>query len=333
MGGFIMQYRPLGQSGIEASVVALGTWAIGGWMWGGTEEQDALEAIETALDEGVNLIDTAPAYGLGRAEELVGKAVAGRRDRVIIATKCGLVWHVDQGEYFFDEYDKKVHKYLGPESIRYEIEQSLRRLKTDYIDLYQTHWQDASTPIEETMAALLDLKCEGKIAAIGVSNATVDQIEEYRRLGAVDCDQEQYNMLDRHIEETLLPYCHEHAIAMLAYSPLAKGLLTGKMGPDHEFRGDDHRQSLAMFSRESRGKVAEMLKAIKPIAADRKLTVSQAVLAWTLAQPGLTHVLVGARNHEQARENAEAGGVVLTQSELAQIDKAIATYAAGIPVS
>lgn len=153
-----MRYRSLGQSGIQASVVAFGAWAIGGWPWGGTDESNAIAAIHKALDLGMNLIDTAPAYGLGLSEEIVGKALQGRRDKAIIATKCGLVWHTDKGTYYFTEYDKPVYRYLGPESIRYEVEQSLKRLRTDYIDLLQTHWQDPTTPIEDTMGELLRLK-------------------------------------------------------------------------------------------------------------------------------------------------------------------------------
>ncbi|MGB4019461.1 MAG: aldo/keto reductase, partial [Syntrophomonadaceae bacterium] len=184
-----MQQRNLGTSGLSASVVAIGTWAIGGWRWGGTDEAESIRAIHAALDAGINFLDTAPAYGLGLSEEIVGKALKGKRDQAVIATKCGMVWHTDQGTYFLDQYNKPIHKYLGPESIRYEVELSLQRLQTDYIDLYQTHWQDITTPIEETMGELVRLKEEGKIRAIGVCNATVDEMERYRKLGAVDSDQ------------------------------------------------------------------------------------------------------------------------------------------------
>ncbi len=185
-----MRYRPLGQSGIEASVVALGAWAIGGWYWGGTDETQSIDAIHAALDAGINFIDTAPAYGLGRSETIVGKAIAGRRDQVVIATKCGVVWHTQEGKPHIQQHNKQTYRYLGAESIRYEIEESLRRLQTDYIDLYQTHWQDPTTPIEETMEALLELKEQGKIRAIGVCNATADDMERYRKLGPLDSDQE-----------------------------------------------------------------------------------------------------------------------------------------------
>lgn len=204
-----MEDRSLGASGIEASVVGLGAWAIGGWMWGGADERKSVEAIQAAIDTGINLIDTAPAYGLGLSESVVGKAVAGRRSQVLIATKCGIVWHTDKGTPFVNQSGKQMHRYLGPESIRYEVEQSLKRLNTDHIDLYQTHWQDETTPIEDTMRTLLDLKREGKIRAIGVSNATVEQIEAYRRIGPLDSGQEKYSMLDRKLDgECRLPETH-----------------------------------------------------------------------------------------------------------------------------
>lgn len=323
-----MELRPLGQSGIQASVVGLGAWAIGGWPWGGTDETDSIEAIHAALDEGITLIDTAPAYGLGLSEELVGKALAGRRHQAIIATKCGLVWDTDKGTYFFDEMDKKVHRYLGPESIRREIDQSLRRLKTDCIDLYQTHWPDPTTPVAETMGCLMDLKVAGKIRAIGVSNATVEQIQEYQRVGPVDSDQDKYNLLDRAIEADLLPYCRRNHIAVLAYSPLAKGLLTGKMGPDRALRESDFRQYDPQFSMENRRAVAEMLDRYRPVADDLHLTFGQVAIAWTIAQPGVTHTLVGARNPKQARENARAGDVILTGGDLEAINAALAWYEA-----
>jgi methylglyoxal reductase len=319
-----MKYRPLGQSGIDASVVAFGAWAIGGWFWGGNDEKDSIRAIHAALDAGMNFIDTAPAYGLGRSEEIVGKAIAGRRDDVVLATKCGLVWHTDAGEHFFDEYGKRVHRFLGADSIRYEVEQSLRRLGTDVIDLYQTHWQDSSTPIEETMATLLALKAEGKIKAIGVSNATTEQMDEYREYGPVDTDQERYSMLDRELDSGQLAYCHSNDIAVLAYSPLAQGLLTGKVSAARELAKGDLRSGSPRFKRENRVKILDFLEGIRPIAEAHDAVLSQLAIAWALAQPGLTHVLVGARNPEQVSENAGAAEVELTAEELLAIDDALA---------
>jgi aryl-alcohol dehydrogenase-like predicted oxidoreductase len=322
-----MQFRALGESGIKASVIGLGTWAIGGRPGRGTDETQSIRTIQQAIASGINLIDTAPVYGLGLAEEIVGKAIADRRREVILATKCGLVWKTDKGSYFFDEYDTKVYKYLGAGSIRWEIDQSLKRLKTDYIDLYQTHWQDETTPIEETMGVLMDLKNEGKIRAIGVSNAVADDLRRYQSIGPVDSDHELYNMLDRDIENEHVPFCHENNIAILAYSPLCKGLLTGKVGPERTFADTDLRKHDPRFSRENRIAVAEMLDAYKPITLRHRLTLGQVALAWTVAQPGITHALVGARSPEQASENAQAGEVTLTEEELDTIDLAIARHA------
>ena len=225
-----MPTRSIGSSTIEASVVGLGTWAIGGWMWGGTDEADSVAAVQASLDEGVSLIDTAPAYGQGLAEEIVGKAIRGRRDEVVLATKCGLVWHTRQGNRFFDYDSGPVHRYLGRESIVHEVEQSLRRLGTDHIDLYITHWQDPTTPIEETMETLVMLRDQGKINSIGASNLSEDELRAYAATGALDAIQEEYSMVKRDIETTLLPIAAEGGISTLSYSSLALGLLSGTDG-------------------------------------------------------------------------------------------------------
>ena len=319
-----MRYRPLGQSGIEASVVALGAWAIGGWYWGGTDETQSIDAIHAALDAGVNFIDTAPAYGLGHSEVIVGKAITGHRDQVVIATKCGVVWHTHKGKFRLQEYDKQLYGYLGAESIRYEIDESLRRLQTDYIDLYQTHQQDPTTPIEETMGILLELQEQGKIRAIGVSNATANNMEQYRKLGPVDSDQERYSIIDQHIEDEQLPYCRKHDIAVLGYSPLEQGLLTGKVTAEREFPEDDWRTDKPGFDIDSRRTINTMLdEDFQPIADHHGLTLAQLAIAWTVGQPGLTHALVGARTSQQAAENAAAGDVVLSSQESAAMNQAV----------
>ena len=230
-----MLYRKLGLSGIDVSAVGFGAWAIGGWMWGGADENQAVEAIHAALDHGVTLIDTAPIYGFGRSEEIVGRAIRGRRDKVVLATKCGMVWDREEGEFFFHANqegvtmrpsEKKIYKCLRPESIREELERSLKRLGTDHVDLYQTHWQEKTTPIADTMATLVKLKEEGKIRAIGVCNATLMQLAEY---GSLDSDQEKYSLLDREIEQNgSLAYCRRQGIGVLPYSPLANGLSDGQ---------------------------------------------------------------------------------------------------------
>ncbi len=240
--GMIMIYRELGSSGIEVSAVAFGAWAIGGWMWGGVDEDEAIDAIQAALDAGVNVIDTAPIYGFGRSEEIVGRAIRDRRDKVVLATKCGMVWDREEGQFFFhtsrlgiaaQPSEMEVFKCLRPASIRQELERSLKRLGTDHVDLYQTHWQESTTPIADTMGELLRLKKEGKIRAIGVCNANVEHMRAY---GPIDSDQEKFSLLDREIEQENLPYCRRESIAVLAYSPLANGLLTERMRPDRQVR-------------------------------------------------------------------------------------------------
>ena len=321
-----MLIRALGRSGIEASAIGLGTWAIGGWMWGGTDENRSIDAIQASIDEGVSLIDTAPAYGQGLAEEIVGKAIKGRRDKVILATKCGIVWHTQRGNHFFDYDGAPVHRYLGKDSIIYEVEQSLKRLGTDYIDHYITHWQDATTPIEETMEALEPLKSEGKIRSIGASNTNRDDMAAYVDAGQLDAVQEEYSMVKRDIEASHVPFCLENDVAILSYSSLALGLLTGKIGPDRTFDGDDQRKDNPRFSIENRKKVAELMTVIEPIAKDHQASKAQIVIAWTLQQPGITFSLCGARNPDQAIDNAKAGRIRLDPSEIVEISQAVQTH-------
>ena len=295
-------------------------------MWGGTDEAHSISAIQASLDAGVTLIDTAPAYGQGLAEEIVGKALKGRRDQVTLATKCGLVWHTRQGNHFFDYDGKPVHRYLGEDAIIHEIDQSLTRLRTDYIDLYITHWQDPTTPVAETMQALEKLKRQGKIRSIGASNASVDDIEAYIAAGQLDAVQEEYSMAKRDIEDSLLPVCRDNGVSVLSYSSLALGLLTGKVGPDRVFTGDDQRKDNPRFSVANREKVAALLAAIAPIAEACSATLPQIVIAWTIRQPGITFALCGARNAAQAIENAEAGLLHLTDEEIGEIDRQVKTH-------
>lgn len=323
-----MQVRELGASGIDASIVAFGAWAIGGWLWGGTDECEAVKAIQAAIDAGITLIDTAPVYGFGVSERIVGEAIKGRRDEVVVATKCGLVWNTDLGIHHFDSMDNdgnplKIHRCLRPETIRAEVEQSLTRLGIDYIDLYQTHWQEDTTPIADTMGELLKLKEEGKIRAIGCSNATPDHMDQYRAAGQLDCDQEKYSMLHRPQEKTNLPYSADNNMAFLAYSPIAQGLLTGKVGPERRFPENDLRATSPLFTVENRTKVAAMLKEFEPITNDHGISLAQLAIAWTVHQHGCTHALVGARTPEQAVENAKAGEVALSDDEINMMQDAL----------
>ncbi|QRM57779.1 aldo/keto reductase [Sinorhizobium sp. BG8] len=322
--------REIGRSGVKASAVGLGTWAIGGWMWGGTDEAQSIAAIQASLDAGVTLIDTAPAYGLGRSEEIVGKAISGRRDKAVIATKCGLVWHTQKGSHFFDQDGKPVHRYLGRDSIVHEVEESLRRLGTDYIDLYITHWQDATTPVEETVAALEELKQAGKIRAIGASNVNRSELEQYIAKGSLDAIQERFSMIDRKIEADLLPLTLANGVSTLSYSSLALGLLSGTIGPDRVFSGDDQRKNNPRFSVANRQKAKDFSDAIRPVAERHGASIAQTVIAWTLAQPGITFALCGARNPEQALDNARAGTLRFDAEDLAAVDAALSAKLANM---
>jgi methylglyoxal reductase len=324
-----MHMRPLGKSGIEASAVAIGTWVMGGWMWGGADENDSIKAIHAGLDAGINLLDTAPIYGFGHSESVVGKAIKDRRDQVVIATKCAMVINAPGGRSMgrstaagpSEHGHLEIKIYNHPDSIKQEVELSLKRLGTDYIDLYQTHWQEQETPIEDTMGALVELKEQGKIRAIGVCNATIEEMERYRSVGQLDSDQEQYSMIHRKLEgdsenPDQLKYTREQGIAVLAYSPLVLGLLTGKVGPERTFSSSDLRSKQKRFSQENRQKVADLLGQFAPIADKHNCSMAQLVIAWTVSQPGLTHALVGARTPEQAIENAGAGQIVLDGEDL-----------------
>jgi methylglyoxal reductase len=330
-----MKMRELGTSGIKASVVGLGTFAIGGWFWGGTDEKKSIDAIRASLDAGVNLIDTAPIYGFGIAEQIVGKALKGRRDKAVIATKVGLRWDTEKG--LFDGYadDKspskepakyKIHKYLGPDGIQFEVEQSLKRLGTDYIDLYQTHWQEPTTPIEATMEALEKLKQQGKIRAIGVSNVSVDQVKRYGKVASV---QERFTLIDRTIEENgLRDYCVANSISILSYFSLEQGLLTGTMKPDRVFNDGDTRRTNPLFSPDSIRRVNAVVGELRPFAEKYKATIGQIVIALTASQKGITHMLVGARDAAQARENASGGCLELSSADLAAMGQIAARLAA-----
>jgi aryl-alcohol dehydrogenase-like predicted oxidoreductase len=326
----MMQTREIGSSGLHATAVGLGTWAIGGWMWGGTDEAASVAAIRASIDAGVSLIDTAPAYGMGRSEEIVGKAIAGRRDAVILATKCGLVWDTDRGTHFFDQAGKPVHRYLGRDSIARELDASLRRLGSDHVDLYITHWQDPTTPVAETMDALETLRRAGKIRAIGASNLGPADLEAYVVAGTLDAIQEQFSMVHRDIAAELVPLCLRHGVSILSYSSLALGLLTGKIGPERVFEGDDLRIADPRFSIENRGRAVAFAEAVGPLAAAHGASVAELVIAWTLRQPGITFALCGARNPEQAKENARAGAIVLDAADLERIDAAAAQHLAGL---
>lgn len=317
-----MEYPLLGSSDLKVSAITFGAWAAGGWMWGGNEEKDAIEAIRAAYDHGVTSIDTAPAYGQGASERIVGKAIKGiARDKVQILTKYGLRWDTTKGTFHFKSKDNEgrdinMHKYAGREGIIKEVEDSLRLLGTDYIDLYQIHWPDPSTPIRETMEAVAELICQGKVLHAGVCNYDAALMEEAAEYIDLVSDQVPYSMIKRGIEKELVPYCLGHNKSILAYSPMERGLLSGKILSGHTFSEGDHRANLYYFKDANLSKVNGFLDKIKPLAADKSVTLSQLVLRWTLEQPGITALLVGARNADQAVSNAKAIEVSLTDDEI-----------------
>ena len=330
-----MQYRRIGKTDMQASCVAFGAWAIGGgpW-WGPSDDAESIRAMHAAIDAGINLIDTAPLYEYGKSEDLVGRAIRDRRDRVLIATKCGLWVRDARGSEWFTQGDHVIRRSLRPDTIRIEIDDSLRRLGTDRIDLYQTHWQamePEKTPIEDTMACLMDLRAQGKIRAIGVSNATPADMEAYRAAGELSACQPRYSMLDRTIEADVLPYCRQNDIAVLAYSPLEQGLLTGKIGMDRTFTEGEFRNNIPWFRPDNRARVLTMLDGWKDLCAAHGCTLGQLVIAWTVAQPGLTMALCGARKVAQVMENAKAGELRLDTATLARMRTDVEALGAPAP--
>lgn len=320
-----MQYRQLGSSDLKISAVTFGAWAIGGWMWGGADEADAVAAIQAGIDAGVTSIDTAPMYGYGRSEEIVGKAITGRRDALQILTKYCLRWNAKEGEFLFSPDDPRfgktdVYRNARPESIMYECEQSLRRLGIDCIDLYQCHWRDGTTPLEVTMEAMDKLVQQGKIRAAGVSNFTVEEIAACKAVFPLASDQPPFSMVHRQVEADVLPYCRENNIGVIVYSPLQRGLLTGKITPGYRFNPGDHRADSPLFKGENLRKVNTFLDKIRPVADGHRATLAQLVIAWTIRQPGITAALVGARNPSQVTENAAAADLKITDEEMSTIN-------------
>lgn len=317
-----MEYRKLGSSDLELSVVTFGAWAAGGWMWGGNEHSESVKSIRASYDMGVTSIDTAPAYGQGTSEQIVGEAIKGiPRDKVQILTKYGLRWDTKQGEYFFSSIDNQgkaidLYRYSGKEGIIKECEDSLRLLKTDYIDLYQIHWADPTTPIQETMEAVARLIQDGKVRYAGVCNYDVEQMKEVGKYINLVSDQVPYSMVKREIEKELIPYVLENKKSILAYSPMQRGLLTGKMNPGHQFADGDTRADSAFFNDENIKRTNAFLEKIKPLAAEKNATIGQLVIRWTVEQPGITIALVGARNAEQAIQNARAMDIKLSSEEI-----------------
>lgn len=321
-----MEFRKLGNTDLELSAITYGAFAIGGNMWGGNEKKDSIASVRASIDNGVTTLDTAPFYGFGLSEEMIGEAIKGYdRSKIQLLTKFGLVWdgsNQGKGEFFFDAEEAgktiPVYKYASKTSVIKELEDNLKRLQTDYIDLLQIHWPDATTPISETMEALEILLQQGKIRAAGVSNYSVEQVAEARQSLNIASNQIGYSMLNRGVENDLVPYALENDLGIIVYSPMERGLLTGKYFKDGKLKDNDHRNGY--FQQFDLEKVKTFLETITPIAEDKNATLSQLVLRWTSLQPAITVVLAGARNAEQAAANAKAMDINLTAEELAFIN-------------
>jgi myo-inositol catabolism protein IolS len=301
-----MEKRSLGTSKVQITPILMGTWQAGKKMWSGIDDRESVRAIRAAVDAGITTIDTAEVYGQGHSEQIVAQAVSDIRDRLQYASKV-FANHL--------KYDQVIEA----------CDRSLTNLQTDYLDLYQIHWPSGSfgnesVPIEETMSALNKLQEDGKIRAIGVSNFNREQLAQASNYGRIDSLQPPYSLFWRKIEKDAIPYCLEHKISVLAYSPMAQGLLTGKFSPNHQFEPDDHRSANVLFQGQNFERANQALEQLKPIALKHNCTLAQLALAWLIAQPQ-TNAIAGARTVEQAQDNAKAANVNLSTEDLQEIDR------------
>ncbi|RMG27811.1 MAG: aldo/keto reductase [Methanobacteriota archaeon] len=305
--------RQLGKNGPEFTVIGFGAWAIGGpWAygWGPQDDRESINAIHAAIDMGINWIDTAAVYGLGHSEEIVGKAIKGKRDQVYIATKCGLVWD-SQG---------RVKGNINPGSIRQEVENSLRRLDIDVIDLYQIHWPDGKTPEEKAWEMMLKLKDEGKVRWIGVSNFDVEKLQKCLSVGPVQSLQPPYNLVRREVEKSILPFCKENGIGVVAYSPMMSGLLSGKFDINR-LASDDWRRKSAYFQEPFLSRALNFVEKLRPMAEKYGKTVAQFSIGWVLQHPAITSAIVGARRPSQVEEIVGAADLVIDPEDMKIIDE------------
>jgi aryl-alcohol dehydrogenase-like predicted oxidoreductase len=310
-----MEFIEIGNTGIKVSRIGLGTWAIGGWMWGGTDEQESIRTIRTALDRGINLIDTAPLYGFGRSEEIVGKALAesGLRTKTVLATKVGLDW---RGAHPIRD--------ASPRRMRKEIEASLKRLRTDVIDIYQVHWPDPATPIEKTAAAMAELYEQGKIRAIGVSNFSREQMARFTRVAPIHTVQPPYNLFERGIENDVLPHCWWQGISTLTYGSICRGLLSGRMNAQTVFGGDDLRRTDPKFQQPRYGKYLEAVERLDRLAQEKYgKRVIHLALRWVLDKAGVSTALWGARRPDQLDPIDQVMGWHLSRQEREQIARIV----------
>ena len=308
-----MEFVKIQGTDIESSRIGLGAWAIGGWLWGGSEERESIDTIHAALDQGITLIDTAAIYGFGRSEEIVGKAVSeyGGRDKIVIATKAGLDWTTG-----------KVYRNSTKERIFKEIDDSLHRLQTEYIDIYQIHWPDYETPFEEAAEAMRELHDSGKIRAIGVSNYTIEHKYIFREIAPIHTSQPPYNLFERDIEEDIIPYCKEHGITMLLYGAICRGMLSGRMNSNTTFEGDDIRKVDPKFKQP---RFPQYLNAVQQLDEFAQQYYNKRVihlaLRWMLDKADSHIALWGARRPSQLEPLNEIFGWSLDEAAFSEIDK------------
>jgi methylglyoxal reductase len=322
-----MKQMKIGKSGIEVSAVGIGAWAIGGDSnWGPSDEAESIRTIHRARELGITLLDTAPAYGLGHSEEVVGKALEGRRGDYILSTKCGLRWDIKEGGFQMERDGIRLLRNTKPERLAEEIEISLKRLKTDYIDIYIVHWQalpEFPVPIADTMGFLMKIKKEGKIRAIGASNLSVENFQEYVKYGDLDLMQEKYSILDQAKGKTFFDLCDKNGVTFQCYSPLERGVLTGKYNLDTPVNMGLARKGIKWFQKENLPKIVELTEKWKPLCKKYDCTMTHLVIAWTAAQGNgkNVHVLVGARTIAQIEENVGGGGLSLEAADIASMKK------------
>jgi len=308
-----MRKRKLGENGPEITEIGFGAWAIGGaweYGWGEVNDDVSIKAIHQALDSGINWIDTAAVYGLGHSEEVVGKALKGRRDEIFLATKCGLIW----------DSLGRLQRNLHPRSMRKEIEASLRRLKVDYIDLYQFHWPDKAHPVEKSWEEMVKFKEEGKIRYLGVSNFDVKMMQRCQKIYPIDSLQPPYSLLEREIEAEILPFCQENGIGVISYSPMQSGLLSGKFDISR-LASDDWRRKSPSFWQPKLDNILDFVEELRTIVNSYQKTVGQLAIAWVLQQAGITSAIVGARNEQQVIENINGSGWDISDADVSKIEE------------
>ena len=321
-----MKKQTVGKTNVEISVLSMGAWAIGGGAaWSNTDDNESIHTIHAALDAGVTLIDTAPAYSFGYSEEIVGKALLGRRDKVILSSKCGLQWYEPAGSKHVGRINHsasggtQMYRNLSPQSIRRDLEHSLKRLQTEYIDIYYTHWQSSDLfyiPIEETLGELLKMKQEGKIRAVGASNVCVNHLKEYLRYGGVDIIQEKYSLVDRRIEQELLPFCEQNSITLQTFSPIEQGLLAGKATMDFQIPKGDVREGNIWWAPDNRALVINMLAGWNSLTSKYNCSLSNLALYWLMSRSRNINVLFGARKASQVADNVHAASILVDKADL-----------------